>query len=92
MAPRVRISWDKEGDILRIDLVEPYLGQETDVTDDWTVVRTNPRTGAAENVEIMDFSRHFGALSDKLELPFSGQFSPLIEDASTRFLKPAANQ
>jgi len=92
MATRVKISWDREGDILHIDLVKPYLGQDSDMTDDWTLVRTNPKTGAVENVEIFDFSTHFEKLDDNLELPFAGQFSQLIEDAETRLLRLAANE
>lgn len=88
----MRISWDREGDVLHIDLVEPYLAQDSDMTDDWVLVRTNPSSGAVENVEIMGFSQHFDRLEDELELPFAGQFSALIDKAETRVLRRAANQ
>ncbi len=92
MATRVRVSYDKEGDVLHIDVAVPYAEQETDINDDWIVTRTNPETGAVENVEIIGFSRRFQELGDELELPFYGEFWPVASAAPPRSLRAAANE
>ena len=92
MATRVRVSYDKEGDVLHIDVAEPYAEQETDINDDWIVMRTNPKTGAVENVEIVGFSGRFHGLGDEIELPFSGEFWPVATGAAPRSLRAAANE
>lgn len=92
MATRMRVSYDKEGDILHIDVAEPYVGQETDFDDDWVVMRTNPETGAVENVEILGFARRLHALEDEIELPFFGEFSRPASGSPPRSLRAAANE
>jgi len=47
--------YDRVGDILYVDLVAPYAGQESDMIDDFVVVRTNPATGHVENLEVLFF-------------------------------------
>lgn len=77
MDKKLSISYDKEGDILHIDAVEPYGEQIGDFDDAGNVyMRLNPATGAVESFEILDFSSYFKKLGDRFELPFTAVFSP----------------
>ncbi len=69
LATRLRLSYDKEGDILHIDAVRPHADLETDFITDDIVARTNISTGAIENIEILGFSGHFLKLGDWFERP-----------------------
>jgi len=51
----MRFEYDKIGDILYIETVEPYAEQESDELDDEIVARYNPKTGALESLEILWF-------------------------------------
>jgi hypothetical protein len=68
--------YDREGDVLYVNVVPPYAGQESDEIGDGVVARTNAETGAVENLEILFFSSRFDALGDQLRLPLRVQMSP----------------
>lgn len=77
MDKRLSITYDREGDILHIDAVEPYAEQIGDFDDAGNIyMRLNPTTGAVENFEILFFSSYFHKLGDRFDLPFSAVFSP----------------
>lgn len=75
MDGRLTLSYDVEGDMLYIDVVPPYEGQESDELGDGVVARTNPDTGVVETLEILAFSRHFTRLGDRLVLPVAARLS-----------------
>jgi len=66
------VRYDRVGDILHVDFVEPYAEQESDELDDLIVVRSNPKTNEVENVEILFFLRRLDE-SDEIVLPLSGE-------------------
>lgn len=68
MATGLTFHYDEPGDILYVDLVPPYASQLSDEIGDGVVVRTNPETGAVENMEILSFSARAGAGSLVLPL------------------------
>ena len=51
----VRFEYDAVGDILHIESVAPYPGQEEDEIDDGVVARFNAKTGKLESFEILWF-------------------------------------
>lgn len=53
----VATRYDAVGDILYVDLVEPYAEQESDMLSDYVVARSNPSTGEVENLELLFFVR-----------------------------------
>ena len=55
MDARLRITYDKIGDILFMDVCRQHPGQDTDEIDDDVVVKFNRATGAIEFVEILFF-------------------------------------
>ena len=61
------LRYDKVGDILYIDKVEPYAEQDSNYIGNDVVARFNPVTNEIENLEIMFFSRVLE--TGKLELP-----------------------
>ena len=69
-------SYDREGDILYVNAVEPYAAQASDEIADGVVARMNPDTGAVENLEILSFSKRFARLGDILSLPIAFSMSP----------------
>jgi hypothetical protein len=56
MGEAVVLRYDREGDILHIDACDPYAGQDSSELDDGVIARTNPETGAVENLEVLFFS------------------------------------
>jgi uncharacterized protein YuzE len=70
MGKKLTFEYDKIGDILYIQSVEPYAEQESDELDDEIVARYNPVTGDLEGLEILWFTRRFEKCQT-LELPVS---------------------
>jgi hypothetical protein len=68
MGERLTIHYDKVGDILYVDKVQPYADQDSDELGDEIVARFNPTTGAVENLEILFFSKRL-ELGESIELP-----------------------
>jgi uncharacterized protein YuzE len=90
MAAKLTVSYDREGDILRIAASPPHPGQEHDMTDDYVLVTSDGEFGPVEAVEIFGFSKRFQNLSDELELPFSAIFSE-VESCASREMPRTAN-
>ena len=57
MAAGLTFRHDPVGDILYIDTIAPYAGQESDKLDDEVVGRFNPGSGVIENLEVLFFSK-----------------------------------
>ena len=55
MDARLRITYDKIGDILFMDVCRQHPGQDTDEIDDGVVAKFNRATGAIEFAEILFF-------------------------------------
>lgn len=75
MGSKLRISYDKEGDILWIGSTPAREGQVCDETDDGMLVMWDGEAGPVESIEIFGFSARFKELGDEVELPFSAVFS-----------------
>lgn len=69
MDSQLTLSYDREGDILYVDVVAPYAGQESDEIAEGVVARLNPTSGVVENLEILFFSSRFDRLGDRVRLP-----------------------
>ncbi len=52
----VTFRYHPVGDILYLDLCEPYAEQESDELEDGVIVRRNPESGEIENIEILFFT------------------------------------
>ena len=76
MSAQLTFSYDREGDILYVNAVEPYAEQESDEIADGVVARMNPKTGSVENLEILFFSSLFDHLGDVLRLPVAAALTP----------------
>jgi hypothetical protein len=76
MEAQLSLSYDQEGDILYVNVVEPYAGQESDEIAEGVVARMNPGTGAVENLEILFFSSRFERLGDLFRLPVGATLTP----------------
>lgn len=70
------LSYDRQGDILYVNFVPPYAGQESDEIGDGVIARMNPSAGAVGNLEILFFSSRFERLGDLLHVPLTTQTSP----------------
>ena len=68
MDKNLNLRYDRESDILYIDICPPYSGQESEELKDDVVARLNPDTGEVENLEVLFFSTRL-LRSDTLELP-----------------------
>ena len=53
---RLTFRYDEPSDTLYLDACEPYAEQESQDLEPGVLVRRNPRTGAVENVEILEFN------------------------------------
>lgn len=76
MDSQLTFSYDREGDILYVDVIPPYGGQDSDDLGDGVIARMNPTTGEVENLEILGFSRRFERLGDLLRLPIGARMTP----------------
>ena len=56
MAQNLTFQYDREADILYINTVPPYAGQESDELGDEIIARLNPQTGRIENLEVLFFT------------------------------------
>ena len=56
MDAKLLFKYDRAGDILSIDKVPPYAGQETEELGDDVIARLNPITGETENLAALFFS------------------------------------
>lgn len=50
MVRRLTFQYDREADILYINLVPPYAAQESEELGDDIIARLNPKTGKIENL------------------------------------------
>ncbi len=48
--------YEREADILYIDVCPPYPEQESEDLGDEVIARLNPKTGEVENLEVLFFS------------------------------------
>ncbi|MEO8540854.1 MAG: DUF2283 domain-containing protein [bacterium] len=76
MDAHLRLSYDREGDILYLNAVVPYADQDSDEIADGVIARMNPETGQVENLEILFFSSRFENLDDSLPLPVGLKMTP----------------
>jgi hypothetical protein len=70
MASKLSFHYDKIGDILYVEKVKPYVGQDSEELDDYIVARLNPKTRAVENLEILFFTKRLEA-GETIEVPLS---------------------
>ena len=68
MAAKLIFNYDREADILYIDMQPPYAEQESEELGDGVVARLNPHTGDVENLEVLFFSTRL-LRQNLLELP-----------------------
>ena len=68
METSVTFKYDRDADILYVNLRAPYPEQETEELGDDVVARLNPATGAVENVEVLFFSTRL-LRSETIHLP-----------------------
>jgi len=72
MAEKLTFTYDREGDILHIDIRPPYPEQETEELGDDIIARLNPDSGEVENLEVLFFSTRL-LRRDLLELPVKAE-------------------
>jgi uncharacterized protein YuzE len=70
METKLRFKYNREADILHIDMLPPYAEQESQELNDDVVARLNPDTGVVENIEVLFFSTRL-LRTDLFELPVS---------------------
>ncbi len=73
MEAKLKFSYDREADILRIDKIQPYKEQETEELGDDVIARMNPKTGDIENLEVLFFSTRL-LRGNLFELPILANF------------------
>ncbi len=71
MEKEMTITYDKKADILYINFVDPYPGQETEELGDDVIARLNPETGNVENMEVLFFSTRLQR-DDIFRIPVTG--------------------
>ena len=77
MEAKLSFKYDREADILYVDKVPPYGGQETEELGDDVIARFNPATGEIENLEILFFSTRL-LRRDWFELPIAAHFQRAV--------------
>lgn len=81
MGNRLSVSYDAEGDILYLDLVEPHMNQSSNEIAAGIVVRYNSDDGRIESFEVQGLSlRAF--VEEPLVLPILAEFSALVPEVA----------
>ena len=78
METKLKFTYDREADILHIDKIKPYVGQETEELGDDITARINPQTNEIENVEVLFFSTRLIRGDNLFELPTFESFRKVI--------------
>ena len=73
MFKKLKLFYDREGDILHIDRISPYSQQESEELEDGIIARMNPETNEIENLEVLFFSTRLPR-SNEFELPILANF------------------
>lgn len=68
MDTKLSFKYDRAADILYINKLPAYAGQESEELGDDVIARLNPTTGEIESLEILFFSTRL-LRNDLLELP-----------------------
>jgi len=71
MGKRMRISYDKEGDILDVSLGEPGAAISKEIDDDF-FVRLNPDTDEILGFSVINFEKWFEEIKEFKDLPLEG--------------------
>ena len=81
MEPRLKFTYDREGDILHIDKCPPYAEQESEELGDEVIARINPDTNEVENLEVLFFSTRL-LRREMFELPLSAKLWLPLKDGA----------
>jgi hypothetical protein len=81
MAAKLIVQYDSIGDILHIDTVRPYRTQGSNGLGEDVIIRTNPKTGAIENIEILFFTERTRK-GETLALPVVAQLKRSVRSKS----------
>ena len=73
MAKKMRIAYDKEGDVLDLSIGKPKKAISREIEDDF-FVRFDPVTGEVVGFSILNFEKWFKDLKDIKEIPIAGNF------------------
>jgi hypothetical protein len=79
------VRYDPISDELSLDLVRRYVEQVTDEVQPGILVRSNPITGAVENVDILDLSLR---AQQPLQLPLDLSMGAVERSRAVRQLNP----
>ncbi len=71
---KLRISYDKEGDILDLSIGSPEAAISTEIEDDF-FIRTDPKTGEVVGFSVLNFEKWFKDTRDFKTLPVSVELS-----------------
>ena len=70
MASKLSFHYDRIGDILYVEKVKPYVGQDSEELDAYSVARLKPKTRAVENLELLFFTKRLEA-GETIEVPLN---------------------
>ena len=73
MGKKLRMSYDKEGDVLDVSLGDPTPAISEEVEDDFFVNR-HPASGEIVGFSILNFEKWFKEAREYKMLPLEGQF------------------
>ncbi len=73
MIKNLRMSYDKEGDILDLSLGDPIEAISREIDDD-LFIRVDPKTNEVVGISIVNFEKWFKDVKDFRTLPILGAF------------------
>jgi hypothetical protein len=73
MGKKLRMSYDKEGDVLDVVLGDPSPAISEEVEDDF-FIRRHPVSGEIVGFSILNFEKWFQEVREYKTLPLEGQF------------------
>jgi uncharacterized protein YuzE len=80
LAAKLTFKYDREADILYIDICPPYSEQDSEELGDDVIARLNPKTREVENLEVLFFSTRL-LRQDLFELPVTADLRLAVTGA-----------
>jgi len=75
MASKLVLSYDREGDILHIEIDPPHGSPVFSFLEGDIVARCHPETGAVDHIDIPGFSTRLQSLDDTVEVPVTAEMT-----------------
>lgn len=73
---KLHYYYDKEADVFYLSQGQPSANDQSEETDDDTILRLNPKTGKVKGFTILNFTRRLGKEGRSVSIPIEAELTP----------------